>query len=97
LPIQSANALDQQQVRVWPARARFKLRAGLRSHARRNDNIDQRVTLCNDMVGLLSVIRAIGSGLSNFLFDLVKQWSHLGRVIFVLLCQNGGPSAFSAK
>lgn len=65
------------------------MRAGLRSYARRDYDINQRVTLRNGFVGQLSVIRAIGSNLSKFLFDLIEQWPYLGRVIDVLLCQYG--------
>jgi len=97
LPLQSAQALNQQQVRVPPAWARLKLRTWLCGYARWNHDIYQWVTLRNGIVGRLSVIRAISSDLNNLLFDLVKQWPHLGRVIDVLLRQYGSNDLTSAS
>src|SRR5665811_1125204 len=57
---------------------------------------DRWITLRNGFVGWLAVIGAIGRDLTYFVFDLIEQWFHLGRVINVLLCQYRGhyqPSA----
>ena len=75
------------KVGVAPSGVYLELRAGLRRHARRDDDFDLWITLRNGFVGWLAVIGAIGRDLTYFVFDLIEQWSYLGRIINVLLCQ----------
>jgi hypothetical protein len=96
LPAQSTQTLDHEQVRVSPCWFSFKVRAWLRGYARRYNDLNLWVTFRNGLVGRLPVIGPIGSDLANLMFDLIEQWTNLGRVINVLLCQYRGhyqPSA----
>ena len=90
LPIQPTQALNHEQVRVSHRRICLKLFAGLRCRARRDDDFDLWIVLRDGLVGRLAVIGTIGSDLANFVFDLIKQWTHLGRIINILFCQYRG-------
>ena len=55
---------------------------------RRYDDFDLRIVFGNGVISRFAVTGAVGRDLTHCMFDLIEQWTNLGWVIDVPLCQH---------